>query len=129
MPPIVVGLVIVVVIISAYGNSTATTPSISFQVYWPTPSTYVQGTVPPSAYLQINETGPSRDSFYYVITYNSTAGEVIATQGAAMVAQSSPLRAYVYVPISPVGVIIARATVYGSGSIQGPVLYSQEITL
>ena len=71
LPSIVVVVAIIAVGIGLLGgNGNHPTAAFAFNIYWASPSAYVPGTLPPTAYLQINYTGPGDGAFAYTITSN-----------------------------------------------------------
>ncbi|MDG6900288.1 MAG: hypothetical protein JRM88_06985 [Nitrososphaerota archaeon] len=128
LPIIVVAAVLLVVVVSAYGASSTPKSSFSFGVYWPVPSQYTPNVISPNVLLQINYTGPSPGSFRYVISYNSTSGEIVAAQDSIEVSPSISFNAYVQLPIPRGGTVVVTAQVY-DGSAGQHLAYRNSVTL
>ncbi len=126
-----VAAILVSLLFLAYNTSLASQGShatFAFQTYWPSPASYVPGTGPPVAYLQINYTSSGEGSYSYLITYNTTSGIAKAGGGQAIVSQGAPFRAYVYIPVSSNETVVARAVVY-SGQNSDQIVFSQTLNL
>ena len=120
---------IVFISLSAYDSAAGNHVTYSFQSYWAQPSTYTPGTFPPTAYLQINYTGGGMGQYYYVISYNSTSGYVVAGHGTASVSALAVFRAYVNIPAPPSGVAVATAQVFNGSDSNGTLVYTSSIVI
>ena len=129
IPILVVLITSLVVVANSYNGFQVGRASFVFDPYWPAPASYTPGTLPPTAYLQINYTGPGVGSYSYLVTYNSTSGTAVAANGTALVAQGAPFRAYVYIAIPANGVVVAHVVVFGTLTHDGHVMYSKDIGL
>ena len=122
----VVLLVILAVALSSYDQGGQ---SIAFSAYWPPPSTYVPGSTPPTAYLEINYTGPGVGNFTYFISYNSSEGTVMSGHGSALVSGLAPFRVFAFIPVPANTVVVARAAVYRGLALPQNLLYNRSIAL
>lgn len=115
--------------ISAFGAATGNEVHFTLQAYYAQPSLYTPGTVPPTAYLQINSTSRAVTNYYYVISYNSTNGAAVAGQGVAAVSSLAVFRAYFDVPLAPNGETKVTAQVFQGQSSDGALVYKGSIFL
>ena len=129
LPIITVLAVAALVTVSFYSNATGTKTSVALEPYWPSPSLYVPGTYPPSAFLAINYTGSTPDAFYYFVTYNSTNGIMVAANGTAYVSQIAPYRLYLSIPLLPNETETLHANLYNGNSTRGSLIFSQSLVL
>ncbi|MDG6938171.1 MAG: hypothetical protein JRN13_06830 [Nitrososphaerota archaeon] len=120
---------IVFIGLSSYDNAVGTHVAYSFQSYWAQPALYTPGTFLPTAYLQINYTGGGMGQYYYVISYNSTSGYIVAGHGTASVSDLAVFRAYVNIPAPSNGVTVATAQVYNGSDQNGTLVYTASIVV
>jgi hypothetical protein len=114
---------------SAFGAATGSQTHFSLQAYWTQPSLYTPGTVPPSAYLQINSTSSAVINYYYIISYNSTNGAVVAGEGVAAVSSLAVFRAYFSVPLVPNTETRVTTQVFQGQSSASALVYQNSILL
>jgi hypothetical protein len=113
LPFIVVVVAIIAVglgLLGGIGNHP--TAAFAFNVYWPSPSSYVPGTLPPTAYLQINYTGSGNGAFAYTITSNSSGRVTTLGQGDALVSSAAPFRDWVFVNLPSNAIVELNVQVY-----------------
>jgi hypothetical protein len=127
--PLAVVLVVILLIASnAVSSLQSNHESFAFNVNWPTPSAYVPGTTPPSAYLEINYTGPGEGNYTYTISYNSSSG-VVAYQESALVSSVAPFRDYIFINTPPNETVVVTVQVFGGSESQGQLLFTKSVTI
>ncbi|MDG6900221.1 MAG: hypothetical protein JRM88_06635 [Nitrososphaerota archaeon] len=126
IPLAVIAVVALLIIVSASNTVNQRSSAFAFRVYWPPPSTYVPGSTPPAAYLEINYTGSGMQSFDFLIRFNTTTGEMVVANSSALVSSLFSYRAYVNIPVSPGLVVVANAEVF-KGTAPHSLLYNQSL--
>lgn len=129
LPFAVVATIAVIVVSSAVGNLYSGHEAFGFEVLWPTPSTYIPGIVSPTAYLQINYTGPGTGNYTYTITSNSTGVVALLGQANVLVSPLSPFRDYVFVTVPANAVVLLQANVYRGAAVPQNLLFSKTLTV
>lgn len=129
LPLALVVAVTAVVIFSAVGTQYSSQEAFGFQILWPAPSTYIPGTTPPTAYLEINYTGPGTGNYTYVITSNSTGTVAVLGHGNAVVSPLASFRDYVFVSVPPNAVVLLQADVYRGAAVPQNLLFSKTLTV
>jgi hypothetical protein len=125
----VVAVVTSIVVASAATSLASGRGSFAFDIFWPSPAAYDPGSTPPTAYLQINYTGPGTGTFTYVITSNSTGVTAVIDSGTATVGSSAWFRDFVYVNVTSSAVVVLSAEVYRGAAAPQDLVYSKSVTL
>jgi hypothetical protein len=126
---LVVFTVTTVVVIGIASYNFGSREAFAFNISYPAPTTYIPGSSPPNLYLQINYTGPGVGSFYYVVTYNSSSGSVVAGQGAVLVSPLSPYTAYFIIGVPTNTIVVANAQVFSNSASSHSLLFTKSVSL
>jgi hypothetical protein len=129
MPYVIVAAVLSIVVISAVDSGQSSRATFAFNVFWPAPTSYAPGVIPPNIFLRINFTGPGVGNYSYSITYDSGSGSIQASQGNVLVSHVSPFTAYLYIPLSRGTTTSVTAVVYEGSPSEHKILYTKTLEL
>lgn len=129
LPYAVVAVVALILLSSLFTSSVETRTTYAFNVYWPAPSNYAPGDIPPNVYLQINYTGSGMGNFTYFILYNSSAGGQVISHGTVLVSKLSPFTAFAIIPVGLLGGINATGEIYSNSPTRSNLVYEKSINM
>lgn len=128
IPFAVLAVVLVAVAFGATSSVSGGHGAFNFEEYWPVPSDYVPGTVPPTAYLQINYTGFGVGEYTYVIFARSNGSTILLSNSTAVVSSEASFRAFVYVKV-PSSVMTLEAEVFALAPGPRNLVFAKTLTI
>ncbi len=127
LPPAVVLVVVAAAVSGMLASAGSGQGGFYFGVYWPEPSSYLPGSVPPTAYLQINYTGPGNGAYTYVVYSNSTGADAIMGQGTAVLQSGASFRDFVSVNVTGNGGVLLGVDVFSGPKASGALVYTKSL--
>ena len=129
MPAAVIAVVLLAIAASVVAGHSKVELDVSFQPFFPQPTSYTPGVSQSNVLLMINYTGPGTGGYSYVVTYNSSAGTQVAGRGVVSLPGGTSSSAFFLIPIAPTGTVLAKAQIFKGGEASGPAVCSESLSL